>query len=309
MTRQQVLNTMPSWGHESLFAELVAEEDLVASSFRSHRRRPSVNPNDRNAILQRTSQGLHNVQMALGGHESELHWIRQLLGYVQRLQGLGSAQSAEEQFGQLYYLRKWIFWVPISLLRHREGQGPAMLSLAHLYATALALEPLFPDLGSSFCSALVLPPLEAIVNITNTMQTEQMTTPALMHIASLMQFPQQTALNYRAIALQSQQTMFTPSSGPGMISTEALGMASIGNLSPAFAPPALYSPATQNSSAAQSPFLEVPVAQQGFGYGTQGWGIPSPGFQVYGYQDQDDQLSGYIGGSFRGGFVPTPVWT
>jgi hypothetical protein len=87
----------------------------------------------------------------------EAYWVDQLLSYLQRLQATPPAQSPEEQFSQSYMMRKWLFWVPVSLLQRQGGKGPAMLTLAHFYATALTLEPLFPDLGASFCSALALP--------------------------------------------------------------------------------------------------------------------------------------------------------
>jgi hypothetical protein len=183
-----------------------------------------------------------------------------------------------------------------------------MLALAHFYATALAVEPLFPDLGSSFCSALVLPPLEAIISVTNSMQSEQMMSPALLQIVNLMQFPQHTALSYRARTMQNQQLGMAQSTSLGSINQEMLGSASIGNLSPAFAPPSLHSSASQSSSATQSPYLEVPPTHQGFRYGTQGWGIPSPSFPAQNYQNQDEQTYGYMG-NFRGGFVPASIWT
>ena len=308
---------MQSWRHESLFAEFIAEEDLVAASIRTPRRPSSAKPNERAAILQSAIQSLQRLQLTLVGHEHESSWVGQILAYLYRLQTSAPAQTPEEQFSHLYMLRKWLFWVPVSLLQRPEGKGPAMLTLSHLYATALSLEPLFPDLGSSFCAALALPPLEAIINLTSAMQSEQGADPASMEIGSMMQYPQQTALSYRQKAMHAQTPMSQQENPMFAINPDTLSYTTIGNLSPAFAPstPAHYS--SQTNSAAQSPFLEVPIpTHPGFGYGTSSWGaMPSPGFPPQVYTTQEEQMYGYgmsamSLGAFRSGFVsPASVWT
>lgn len=299
---------MQSWKNESLFAEYIAEEDLVASALRTHRRQPSIDPSERGTILQNTMQALQMLHMALGGQELELHWVNQLLTYVQRLQTLSPAKTAEEQFRQLYYLRKWLFWVPVSLLQRRSGEGPAMLTLSYFYATALTLEPLFPDLGSSFCSAIALPPLEAIIDGMDAMQAQRAMDATSIEIASLMQFPRQTTLSYRARAAQTNQTILQqPSPMVTLSETWSYPSVTVGNLSPAFAPSTPQYTTPQSGSSSQSPWLEVPTSYSGFSHGTQSWGMASPGFP-----SQDEQIYGYMSsmGGFRGGFVqPTPVWT
>lgn len=303
---------MQSWAHDSIFAEWLAEEDLVATSFRAHRRQSSVDSRERNTILQRAAHALQRAQVALAGQDTELHWIGQLLTYVQRLQGIGPARTPDEQFSQIYYLRKWIFWVPVALLQRAQGQGPAMLTLAQFYATALALEPLFPDLGSSFCGAVALPPLEKIIGVTNSMQSVQQMSPASMEIASVMQYPQEVAQQYRNRAAHTQHVSYTQESSYTGISPVTMGPASMANLSPAFAPPSLHYSNSQSSSATQSPFLEVPSGQAGFSYGTQGWGVvPSPSLPPQTYHAQDEQqIYGYLSSNdFGAGFVSPPIWT
>lgn len=305
---------MQSLKYESLFAEFITDEDLVATSFRTHRRKPSINPTERATLLHQTVQALQRAQIALMGNEMELHWLNQLITYVQRLQSLNPAQSAEEQFSQMYYLRKWLFWVPVTLLQQRGGSGATMITLAYFYSTALALEPLFPDLGSSFCGALALPPLEAIISFTNAAQSEQSALQAPNELFSLMQFPRQTAISYRTRTLQAQQLALQQESAMNNINPEVLGYTSMGNLSPAFVPSPLYHGTPQSASSTQSPFLEVPNPQSGFSYGMQSWGMaPSPGLPAQTYAPQEDQMYGYVPSSlsgFRGGFVPpAPIWT
>ncbi|KAK3643955.1 hypothetical protein LTR56_006745 [Elasticomyces elasticus] len=298
---QSVLSAMQSWKHESLFAEYVAEEDILATAFRQHQRRPSVDPTEKGVILQNAAYALQSLQSTLPGHELELHYINQLLVYIQQLQGLNPARTPDEQFNYLYQLRKWLFWIPVSLLQRQSGQGSALLTLAHFYAVALSLEPLFPDLGSSFCSATALPPLEAIIAVTSQMQTEHMNA-ASAEIASLMQYPRATAYNYRTRAMQFQQVKqeeqlmqpvlgFDPSALP------------FGNLSPAFAPSTPHYNVSHPTSAPAS-YLEVP-SNASFSSNTQTWGVPSPspGLPPQVYTTQEDQM-------YFGRFVqPMAIWT
>ena len=305
---------MQSWKHESLFSELIAEEDLVTEAFRKHRRRTSLNSTDRGVTLQNIVQALQRLQTGLGGHDMESHWIGQLLSYVCSIQAAAPAATPEEQFNHLYMLRKWLFWVPVSLMRRPGGKGPAMLTIAHFYATALTLEPLFPDLGLAFCSALTLQPLETIISVTSAMQSEQGMDSASLEIASMMQFPQQAAYSYRSRVLQNHTgTMIQSDSALYGLNPEALNYTSIGNLSPAFAPSTPHYASSASSSS--KPFLEVPSSQtaSGFSYGTSSWGaMPSPGFPPQMYTSQEDpiyDMSGVSMGGFRGEWVsPMPVW-
>jgi hypothetical protein len=278
-------------------------------------------------VVQTVVQSLQRLQYGLVGLDMEVYWVEQLLSYLQRLQATAPAQSPEEQFTQSYMLRKWLFWVPVSLLQRQGGKGPAMLTLAHFYAAALTLEPLFPDLGASFCSALALPALENIINVTTAMRSEQGLDSASSEIASLMQFPQQAAFNYRSQLMQSHPGVsIQPTPITYDFSADMSNYAATGNLSPAFAPSTPhYTPSGSSLSSSSTPYLEVPSSQNsqtGFSYGTSSWGaMPSPGFPPQAYTsgleggDMYDMSGLSLGGiqgvpGFRGGFVsPLPIWT
>jgi hypothetical protein len=318
----QVLSAMQSWRHESLFADLIAEEDTLARAFRAPTPAP-INYSERAAILQNTFYSLQRLQMGLVGHDLELSWVNQLLAYVQQLQNLNPAQTPEEQFNYLYQLRKWLFWIPISLLQREGGQGPAIMTIAHFYAAAISLEPLFPELGSSFVSAMALPPLESILSVTDAMQSEHGPNASSMEIAAFMQFPRQTAMAYRNLVMQQQQpSAVQPQQQQQQhhhikqenrmlpVDPETLSYTSIGNISPAFTPttPQYHMQPPPTSSSTPSAYLEVPSTQS-FAYGTQTWGaMPSPSFPPQQYPEPQGQMDLY--GGFRGGFVPAPtVWT
>ncbi|EMC92251.1 hypothetical protein BAUCODRAFT_78015 [Baudoinia panamericana UAMH 10762] len=298
---QSVIAAMQSWKHDSVFAEYVIEEDAPTNPFHTHRRRSSVSPVERSALLENAAYALQRLQLGLAGAQMELHWTTQLVHYVQQLQTLPSAQTPEEQFNHFYQLRKWLFWVPVLLLQREGGQGPAMLTIAHFYATALAIDPLFPDLGSSFCSAASLPPLEAIIAVTDAMHSERGADTSLLEVASLMQFPRQAAFEYRHRTLQVQQSALSQQPVSFGIDPSTLSYTNIGNLSPAFAPATPMYDVSQHTSPSGSSFLGVPTPYS-FSSGTQQYGIPSPGFPPFTLQAQEHVYS------FGGGFVPTAIW-
>lgn len=318
---------MEEWKHESLFAELINVLPTLARD--DTQSLPSTQ--ERHAILGDIVSALHRLQPFLAGHEIESQWLDQLMVYIQTLAGSRPAQTPIEQFDQLYRLRKWIIFVPSLFLTRASFEGPSLLLLAHLYAIALALEPLFPNLGPSFCSAISLVPLEHILRITAPMQMEQNFGRNALEIDCLMQFPQQAAMAYHAygrrrhqaegrIPSPSQQQLYPVPGGFDMDSPTYTPFASA---SPGLihVPPPPSARHSRMSSGSQSPFLEVPTAgpmyeRPTFGYGGVDWGAaPSPAFPPQAYSSQDEEQGynsdmGAPGEGFSGGFVNIPtIWT
>ncbi|KAK5111457.1 hypothetical protein LTR62_004909 [Meristemomyces frigidus] len=286
---QSILSTMHSMQHESLFTEYVASEDALAIAFRVPQRRPSINPNDRVGILQNAAYALQRLQNTLVGNEVELHYSSLLLAYIQQLQNAQPAQNPEDQFAYLYQLRKWLFWIPVALLQRDGGQGPALLTLAHFYASALALEPLFPDLGSSFCAATALTPLEAILAVTEAMQSQHGTSPAAMEIAASMQYPRQMAMEYKTRTMHLQ-SLPVHSPLPTQRPEQAMGRyVKMESQSPANIP---YLPSQPQEAAATTSYLTPP--NQSWEMSPQSWNpVPSPQFPPPSLQGYDDHMSNY----------------
>src|SRR5579871_420657 len=180
---------MQAWREESIFSEYLSQQTVLALQPLNGESTFQVTQDTRRdhvQTLQRIQEALGGLQHYLSAYEHESKWVEQLNGYIHRLRTSNPAQSPEEQFNQLYALRKWLFWVPVTLLSARKGDVWTLLVLAHYYGTALSLEPLFPDIGSSFLGTLALHPLEEIVRIINTIQTSP-------------------NLNYQAAVLRSEE--------------------------------------------------------------------------------------------------------
>lgn len=334
---------MQPWKHESIFPELLSDQSVlrhvgfanVTGSLITHEMRQ-----EHMSTLQQVIEAIQRLQPYMANYDQEKTWVEQLLKYVDRLRSASPPHSPEEQFAQLYPLRKWLFWVPVSLLSARQAEPMVLAVSAHFYATALAIESIFPDIGDAFCCNMAQQPLEEILQRIAAPQATQSYSQVLQAAVYLMDFPRTQATMYR-----SKHTWSPHSSQDFPIIQAAsynldalqldLGMESMdysygGSLSPAFAPSPLH-PITPGSilSGQRSPFLEVPrssVDSLSFSGSSTAYtspvGSPSGGGFALGSAPatpmgyvQEESLYSYqvpfSSAGYRGGFVasPTSIWT
>jgi hypothetical protein len=323
---------MQPWRHESLFADYIAEHtpmpdrhfmNPISTPISQEARREQMNTLvDIHASLQR-------LQPYLVRNEQESKWVDQLKGYLDRLRSSSPAQSPEEQFNQLYALRKWLFWVPISLLAAKRGDIIVLVILAHFYATALALEPMFPDVASVFVADLSLRPLEEITQLVQGFQAPQYDSH-VQTMSYLVRFPLDMATSYKARRewTRQQSMAMTPMQQQSNYALESINQDlenhiaqySYGqSLSPAFAPsPLTFLPAGMTSTPT-SPYLEVPRSSTVDAYGTASSYAPSNNYAsplgspvalLPPYSaPQEHAISFGMQSGYPSGFVATPIWT
>ncbi|KAF2749499.1 hypothetical protein M011DRAFT_398716 [Sporormia fimetaria CBS 119925] len=338
-----VIQAMQPWQHESMFADYIAEHSpMPTKSFMNPVSSPITEQmrRDHVAIISDIHSSLHRLQPYLAHHDQEAKWVDQLKGYMDRLRASSSAQTAEDQFAQLYALRKWLFWVPISLLATKRNDATVLVVLGHFYATALALEPVFEDIGAMFCANLALLPLEEIIHIVQAYQDpgyDQRT----QAVAYLIQFPSDAASTYKTRRewARQQAGASSPLHQQPHYGLESLNI-DIGNhiaqygygqsLSPAFAPSPLTFMPSGLGSGQTSPYLEVPRAPLE-GYTSTSYAAPatyttstayttsasyatplaSPATIVAPYSVPEEPAFnfGMPMGYHPSGFVATPIWT
>jgi hypothetical protein len=340
---QSVLVRMQSWTHDSIFAEFINEEGMFEGHDDVSQQTAPLVPAERSATLQTLLSALQRLQAFFVDNEAELHWISQLTSYVESLHSSVPARTPEEQFAHLYLLRKWLFWVPALLLQRPSGQGPAMLTLAYFYSTALVLEPLFPALGPAFCARSALVPLENIINITDAMHSQYGADNSSQEIISLMQFPCHSALLFRTRHMLDDQSQSQHSyahsqvqTTPGLLdetsmldfNSSVLDYTGLEDHNSAYASDSMqYGMASTNFNHS---YLQVPsslptqqLALPDFTHGAQNWGtVPSPGFPprafaaeaadaaLYDdYNDGHDVMHDMLRGDQFGCVPPAPIWT
>lgn len=272
---------MRSWRDQSIFAEYLAEHASDPARIFTDATGYHLTPDRRHEhllALQNVSSSLARLQPFLAHCEQENKWIEQLKGYVERLKTSNPPQSSEEQFSQLYALRKWLFWVPVSLLSSRKGDIFMLLVLAHFYAAAIAIEPMFPDVGAEFTANVAIQPLQEIARIVDQVQTSQSYNQTTQAASMMMEFPRETMNAYRTrkewarqqpqiqAALQQQQSYGLDTLNLDL-GSQLADHGYYQSLSPAFAPsplhlgsPHLSSPGiiSPQSAGPRSPYLEVP---------------------------------------------------
>jgi hypothetical protein len=324
---------MQPWRHESLFADYINEHTPMPNRHFMNSISTIVSQDARNQqliTLADIHSSLQRIQPYLSRNDQEAKWVDQLKGYLDRLRASSPAQSPEEQYNQLYALRKWLFWVPISLLSAKRGDVNVLVVLAHFYATALALEPMFPDVASVFVSDLSLRPLEEIAQVVQGYQDPRYDS-RIQTMSYLVQYPADMASSYKSRRdwMRQQITNVSPVQEPSFaLETINLDLEnqitqySYGqSLSPAFAPSPLTFMPPGLSSTPTSPYLEVPRTTTVDGY-TNSYASSNYASSSYAspmgspatvllppYATGQEHGFDYGMSGYSSGFVATPIWT
>jgi hypothetical protein len=198
---------MQLWRHESRLFDYVVEHATVHNKYIKD---PMCTPlvqvahEERLSILADIFGPLQRMQPYLVSRNHETQWFDQLKSYLNRLRALSEPQTPMQQFNHLYVLRTWLLWAPSSLLATTSSDSAALVVLAHLYATALALEPMFPDIGSAFIADMALRPLEEVIRVVRGSRDTGYESGA--HILThLIQFPVDMVVSYKARREQARQ--------------------------------------------------------------------------------------------------------
>lgn len=330
---------MQSWSSESTLSDLIRQQSILSqhiftneSNFVSAEARQ-----DQLNTLSRIQDVLQRLQPYLSTCEQESRWIDQLSGFIQRLSSSDPPLTSEDQFRQLYALRKWLFWVPVTLLSSRKGDIFTLLVLSHFYSVSLTLEPLFSQIGSPFLGSLALPPLEELIKVINTVQSSDSFSSMTQTAATMMEFPREALATYKARRVWSQVQSPTVQVSQTPYGLETLNLdlgahiAQYGynqSLSPAFAPSPLYnSPpitlsTTLSGTVPRSPFLEIPRSSgvEVYGYSSAGstYSTPlaSPHVQPPTFKQEEESGSTFNFNTapygYSGGFVApalASIWT
>lgn len=296
----QLTQLMQSYREESIFEAYLCDHALdpyknfaeVSSALP-----PRRDVHERAATLQEAFAALDQLtaQLSPGGQSHK--WVEQLKRYTERLQTSPSPETAEHEVSQLYPLRKWLFWAPVALLASQSGHHLVPVVVAHFYAVSLAIEPMFTTIGADYCANMALSPLEHIIQTIDQAGSVSGHDGADLQKASLMAFPKEALLRYRARAnwsarqpeLQSyhgQQQPFLLDSLNVNFNFDAVEQESYHGLSPPFAlTPSRESsssgPVASASSDSQASYLELPhMALPAIG--TSEHSTPYPDSTLYG---------------------------
>jgi hypothetical protein len=148
---------------------------------------------------------LRNIQDRVQYNREYFDRITDLLSFVRQLRTDLPIQSPETAFERLQPLRTWLFWLPTKMIRGGEGEMCALALLAQFFATALVLEPLFPEIGGFYFGGMAVTPVEAIDSIILSRKSTHPYVPEVHMAASMMEFPHHTIIEYKSRIQWAQQ--------------------------------------------------------------------------------------------------------
>jgi len=200
---------MRPWVHESELARFLDNQRSIARA-----RTPATPtlphaqlsiPHDDLRRVEQIITALHNLQLRLPVGEELAEHARRLLDYLQDLQRDVQIQAPEQIFPRLQPLRDMIFWLPSSIIKPGESDLAPLTLLAHLYASALAVEPLFPEIGGAYLGSMSILPLERIHEILMARRSTQPDASVQVALA-LLDVPVQIMTAYRLRQRQNSQS-------------------------------------------------------------------------------------------------------
>lgn len=276
---------------------------------------------------------LQDLQQRVAHTEEQSARVADLVEFLGRLRNDLPLQSPEEAFERLQTLRAWLFWLPPALLRAGESDLAATAILAHFFAAALAIEPLFPEIGGAYLGTMSVAPIEEMQRILLARKVSQPYDAGIQMALSLMQTPSQIVSAYRnrirpSVVETYRSASHSPYQQARLQSTVSSDPASFG----AYGAFPLGSPA--NLAVPRSPYHSSGAASLGARRSSQ-YLEPSPGLQPQLTDDRsmgsmsgfeslsslpmsyspafaDEGAMGYDGTAaftYTGGFVAPELWT
>jgi hypothetical protein len=192
---------MRPWIHESDLARYLENQRSIARA-----RTPATPPLTHAQLsipqedMRRIDQimtALHNLRLRLTTSEELADHAAQLFVYLQDLQRDLSTQAPDQAFARLQPLRDLIFWLPPLILRAGESDLAPLTLLSHLYAVALAVEPLFPDIGGAYLGSMSVLPFERVHELLRNRRSTQPQDTGVQVALSLIDMPIQILNAYR----------------------------------------------------------------------------------------------------------------
>lgn len=147
--------------------------------------------------LDRCVGALHNLRLRLSSYPELVEHVDGVLEYVEKLQQEYPFQNPARSFEHLIQLRATIFWTPSHVLLPDESDVGALAMIAHFYALALVLEPLFPEIGGLYLGNMCLEPLEKICQTIQARSAAEPHNATLQTALSMLEVPTHTAQFYR----------------------------------------------------------------------------------------------------------------
>ena len=190
----QVLCSMSAWKDESLLAHFV--EKHVQSTSSDNLYMPPRRGGLMASILPEDDQSIGDSIAALGklmyyvAPDPQLHqFVGGVLQSVQEVETCSQTGQQEQLFEKLQPLRMRLLWTPIHLVQTMDHSNYNLLTVANLYATAMAIDISFPELHGAAFGGLATSPVIEIEQLLSFNSSPNFDSPGA--VEDLLAFPKQ----------------------------------------------------------------------------------------------------------------------
>ncbi|CAG8889471.1 unnamed protein product [Penicillium nalgiovense] len=193
-----VLESMhPYWKQESDIAQLIETQRALSTTDLSMA--GVYQPLDEDMVhLDQTIQALRMAQKRVSHNLEHFQRLGELVEFTQQFRDDFPNQTTEQSFESIQTLRRWLFWLPSSMLRSSESDTSALPILAQFFAVGIALDRFFPELGGAYLGALFISPIEEIYRIIATHNAADPFNTDLRLALELMDLPRSVVARYRS---------------------------------------------------------------------------------------------------------------
>nr|UPX44866.1 hypothetical protein FAC5L9_29 [Penicillium camemberti] len=196
MSLQQGISTVlesmhPFWKQESELAQFVENQRaLSASDF------PLSLDEDLNQLDQ-TVHALQVSQKRVSHNPEHAQRLAELVEFVQQFRNDYPTQTSEQAFERIQVLRRWLFWLPASMLRGGDSDFSALAVLSQFFAVGVALDRFYPEMGGAYLGGLSIGPIEETYRILAANSATDPYSADLRLGMALMELPQRVVARYR----------------------------------------------------------------------------------------------------------------
>lgn len=187
----------PYWKQESDIAQLVENQRALSTTDLSMA--GVYQPLDEDMVhLDQTIQALQMTQKRISHNLEHSQRLGELIEFIQQFRDDFPNQTAEQSFESIQTLRRWLFWLPPSMLRSSESEINALPILAQFFAVGISLDRFFPELGGAYLGALFISPVEEMYRIIATHNAADPFNTELRLALELMDLPRGIVARYRS---------------------------------------------------------------------------------------------------------------
>ena len=145
--------------------------------------------------LQEAIQALQHLLGYLHNNTLLQQFVEELLHSAQEIEMCSRTLREEQLFEKLQLLRMRLLWTPIALVQAVDNSNMNMLTVAHLYAVAMAVDASLPELNGAAFGALTTAPIQEVDRRIRFSSPQAFEVPTV--VDELLQFPSRIAAKTR----------------------------------------------------------------------------------------------------------------